>query len=344
MQIHAHPIALALETPFKIAHGTSLTRDNVIVTIDDGVGVAAITPYYPAQVPDVLDYVQQPELQAVLQQDIRHVDHLISQLPPGPAPARAAVDMALHDLWARTLDQPLYALWGLNPATAPLSSYTLGMAESEEAFQDKVLAARHYPILKIKLGTGSVDGDYRLVEIAARHTDARLCVDANAAWTVDDAARIIPELTRFNLLFVEQPLAQHDIEGWHALGARLPAEHPPLIADESIHDSRDILPLHGAADGINIKLAKCGGLREARKMIAHARALNMVVMLGCMVESVVGVTAAAHLAPLVDFADLDGFLTVTNDPYTGGAQWHNGKLILPDAPGLGVTPRLQQQR
>lgn len=338
MQIQATPVSLALSTPFSIAHGTSLTRDNVLVELDSGCGVAAITPYYPAQVPDILAYVENPTLHAALEGNILHLETILDQIPDGPAPARAAIDMALHDLWGQQLEQPLYRLWGLDPAKTPLSTYTIGMADEADYVQ-KLQDARQYPLLKLKLGTGSIEQDEAMVKLAAEHTSARLCIDANAVWSVEEAATIIPRLARFDLSFIEQPLAQHDIAGWHTLKQQLPAGMPPLIADESIHDSQDILPLHGGADGINIKLAKCGGLREARKMITLARALDMKVMLGCMVESVVGVTAAAHLAPLVDFADLDGFLTITNDPYTGGVEWINGQLHLPQTPGLGVQHR-----
>ncbi len=338
MQIHAEPVALELSIPFKIAHGTSLTRDNVLVTIDGGVGVAAITPYYPAQIPDILAYVNSPALQEALDGDILHIEAILERLPPGPGPARAAVDLALHDLWGQHLGQPLYRLWGLDPASAPTSTYTLGMADETE-YRARLREARQYPLLKLKLGTGDLAQDEALVRLAAEETGARLCVDANAAWSVEQALEIIPRLAAYDLMFIEQPLAQHNTTGWHELAKRLPEGMPPLIADESIHTGQDILPLHGGADGINIKLAKCGGLREARRMIAIARTLGMKVMLGCMVESVVGVTAAAHLAPLVDFADLDGFLTVTNDPYTGGVTWNDGHLTLPETPGLGVQRR-----
>ncbi len=339
MHLQAEPVTLRLSTPFRIAHGTSTQRDNVLVHIDGGVGVAAITPYYPAQVPDVLAYVNDARTLEVLDADIHFIEDILDALPDGPAPARAAVDIALHDRWAQNLGQPLYRLWGLNPARAPHSTFTISMAEEQE-FRQRLRDAARFPLLKIKLGTGNLEEDEALVRIAREESSARLCVDANAAWTVDQAAAIIPRLAAYNLMFIEQPLARQDIAGWHALAKRLPAGMPPLIADESIHDSRDILPLYGAADGINIKLAKCGGLREARRMIALARTLGMRVMLGCMIESVVGVTAAAHLAPLVDFADLDGFLTITNDPYEAGVRWEMGRLLLPETPGLGVRRRI----
>ncbi len=337
MQLHAEPISLVLSTPFRIAHGASTSRDNVFVHVDEGVGVAAITPYYPAQVPDVLAYIARPEVAAALEGDPLLLEDLLDRLPSGPAPARAAIDLALHDRWGTALGQPLYRLWGLNPERAPLSSYTISMANDAE-FRQRVRDAAGYPVLKIKLGSGSLERDEALVRMAREEYKGLLCVDANAAWAADEAANIIPGLAQYDLQFIEQPVGQHDREGWQTLAKRLPEGMPPLIADESIHDSRDILPLAGAIGGINIKLAKCGGLREARRMIALARCLGMKVMLGCMIESIVGVTAAAHLAPLVDFADLDGNLLVINDPYTGMI-WDHGRLHLPAAPGLGVQRR-----
>jgi len=337
MHIHAEPITLTLRTPFRIAHGTSTTRQNVLVHLDDATGVAAIVPYYDTPVETVVAYVNALALAEVVAGDPLLLEDALAALPPGPAPARAALDLALHDRWGKRLGQPLYRLWGLNPARAPLSSYTLVLADEAE-FRQSAREARGLPVLKIKLGTGSLDGDEALVRIAAEETSARLCVDANAAWSAPDALRIIPRLAAYNLLFIEQPVAQHDLDGWRTLAEQLPAGMPPLIADESVHDSRDVIRLAGIAGGINIKLAKCGGLREARRMIALAHAFGMKVMLGCMVESSVGVTAAAHLTPLVDYADLDSTLLTTNDPYAGLA-WEQGRLILPDAPGLGVTRR-----
>jgi L-alanine-DL-glutamate epimerase-like enolase superfamily enzyme len=202
----------------------------------------------------------------------------------------------------------------------------------------RVRSAAGFPILKLKLGSGDLEADETAVRVAREETGAGLCVDANGGWSVDEAATIIPRLATYDLLFIEQPLPQHNSEMWHDLRARLPEGMPPLIADESVRQSADIPALAGAADGVNIKLAKAGGLREARRMIALARALGMQVMIGCMVETSVGVTAAAHLAPLADYADLDGNLLLVNDPYVG-ATWSEGRLSLPDEPGLGVKRR-----
>ncbi len=337
MILRAEPITLTLRTPFRIAHGVSTTRQNVVVHLEDGLGTAAIVPYYDTTAADVLVYAASPALAKAVEGDPLLLEDALDRLPPGPAAARAAIDMALHDRWGKRLGQPLYRLWGLNPARAPLSTYTLSIADEAE-FRQNVREVKHFPLLKLKLGSGSLEQDEALVRIAGEETSAQLCVDANAGWTADEALQIIPRLAERGVTFIEQPVARHDLDGWRTLAEKLPAGMPPLIADESVHDSRDMIWLAGIVGGINIKLAKCGGLREARRMIALARALGMTVLLGCMVESTVGVTAAAHLAPLVDYADLDASLLVADDPYLG-LSWEQGRLILPDAPGLGVRKR-----
>jgi L-alanine-DL-glutamate epimerase-like enolase superfamily enzyme len=264
---------------------------------------------------------------------------VLDRLPPRPAAARAAIDIALHDHWARQLGYPLYRLWGLNPARAPVSSWTIPIVADEDELRRRVRSASAFPILKLKLGSGNLATDEGIVRVAREETDADLCVDANGAWPVDEAAMIIPRLAAYDLLFIEQPLPQHGVEAWHELRSRLPEGMPALIADESVQQTGDIPTLAGAADGINIKLAKAGGLREARRMITLARALGMQVMIGCMVETSVGVTAAAQLAPLADYADLDGNLLLVRDPYIG-ATIDEGRLSLPNEPGLGIRRRL----
>ena len=337
MMLTIEPITLNLKTPFRIAHGTSVARHNVLVHLGDGVGEGALAPHYGYSQADVAAYLQSLDVDALLGGDPLALEDSLDRLPPGPSPARAAIDIALHDHWARQLDQPLYRLWGLNPMQAPLSSLTIGITEGEDELRQRVRAAANFTILKLKLGAGSLEADEAIVRVACREkgSDVRLCVDANSAWRIDEAARIIPRLAAYDLLFVEQPIPGAKAEDWHRLRRLLPDGLPPLIADESVQRASDIPALAGAADGINIKLAKAGGLREARRMIALARVLNMQVMLGCMVESSVGITAAAQLAPLVDFADLDGNLDVVNDPYVG-VKIECGRLHLPQEPGLGV--------
>ncbi len=341
MHLTVEALTLNLRTPFRIAHGTSTARHNVLLHLGDGVGEGALAPQYGYSQAEVVAYLQDLDVDVLLGRDPLALEDILDRLPPGPPPARAAVDIALHDHWARQLGQPLYRLWGLNPVRAPSSSLTIGIVEDEEELGRRVRAVADLTILKLKLGTGSLEADEAIVRVAYQEkgSDVRLCVDANSAWQVDEAAYIIPRLAAYDLLFIEQPIAGVEIEDWYRLRrllAVLPSDLSPLIADESVRRASDIPALAGAVDGINIKLSKAGGLREARRMITLARALDMQVMLGCMVESSVGITAAAHLAPLVDFADLDGNLGVLNDPYTG-VKMECGRLHLPQGPGLGVS-------
>jgi L-alanine-DL-glutamate epimerase-like enolase superfamily enzyme len=342
MKLSVEAITLHLETPFRIAHGTSTARQNVLVHLGEGVGEGALAPYYGHRLAEVVAYVESLEPEVLLGDDPLALEDSLDRLPPGPPPARAAIDIALHDHWAQQLGQPLHRLWGLNPARTPLSSLTIGITQDENELRQQVRTLAHFPILKLKLGTGDLEADEATVRLVRQETEARLCVDANCAWTVEEAVHIIHRLTDYDLLFIEQPIPHTDVAEWHRLRRLLPKNLPPLIADESAVRPRDIPPLAGAAEGINIKLSKAGGLREARRMIYLARALGMKVMLGCMVESSVAITAAAHLSPLVDFADLDGHLNLVNDPYLGVAL-EAGRISLPSGAGLGVVRRGQAQ-
>ena len=333
----AEPLVLKLKTPFRIAHGTSTERRNILVRLGDSLGEGALPPYYDVDMDQVMAYFDDLDVGALLGDETAALEDRLDRMPPGPAPARAALDIALHDYWGRSLGLPLYQLWGLNPARAPVSSITISIPETLQALSAQVKAYSSYPVLKLKLGTGDLDRDEAIVRTAFACTKSRLCVDANSAWPIREAFDMILRLVPYNLLFIEQPLPADDPDDWHRLARLLPEEGPPLIADESIQTADDILGLAGAADGVNIKLTKAGGLRPARHMIALARALDMQVMLGCMVESAVALTAAAHLAPLVDYADLDGILLVADTPFTG-MTLDNGRIVLPDAPGLGVRP------
>ncbi|MBN1993168.1 MAG: dipeptide epimerase [Anaerolineae bacterium] len=330
------PITLTLKTPFRIAHGTSVVRHNVLVHLGDSVGEGAIMPYGGYTQAEVVAYLQNLDAAGLLGDNPLALEDMLDRLPPGPAPARSAIDIALHDFWAKQLGYPLYQLWGLNPAQSPLSAITISIPTDEADLRQQVRAVAGFPIIKLKLGTGDVQADEAIVRMARAETNARLCVDANSAWSVDEAAHLIPRLAAYDLLFIEQPLRRGNLEHWQRLRSLLPGHMPPLIADESVQQAGDILALGGGADGVNIKLSKAGGLREARRMITLARTLGMQVMLGCATESAVGITAAAHLAPLVDFADLDGNLNVDNNPYAG-VRLEQGKLCLPAGPGLGVT-------
>ncbi len=254
-----------------------------------------------------------------------------SPFPRVHVPARAAIDLALHDLLGKTTNQPLYRLLGLNPAKIPQTSFTIAMDEPE-IMAERALQS-NLPIIKIKLG--STD-DEAIVSAVRKACPARLRLDANAGWTREQAARLIPRLAQYDIEFIEQPLAEGDIEGLKWLRAQnLGAA---IFADESIRSAQDVAAHAGAVDGVVIKLMKSCGVREALRSIHTAHALGLQVMLGCMVETSLGVSAAAQLAPLCEYIDLDGPLLIQNDPFLG-VTYQGATLVLPDLPGLGVVRR-----
>ncbi|HLZ55903.1 MAG TPA: dipeptide epimerase, partial [Ktedonosporobacter sp.] len=261
-------------------------------------------------------------------EDILHRLNKIIGLNPS---AKAAVDMALYDIVGKLLGVPLYKLLGLNPARTPHTSFTIGLDTPAEMAK-KVLLAKEYPILKIKVGTKH---DLDIIKAIRDVSNAVVRVDANTGWTPKEAIKNINALAPYNIEFVEQPIPAHDLAGLKLIRDNVPV---PIIADESCVTVDDIPRIAECVDGVNIKLMKSGGISHALKMIHVARAHHLRVMIGCMIESSLAITAAAHLTPLVDYADLDGHLLIDNDPYEGVKVEH-GKLILPDGPGLGVKAR-----
>ena len=329
MKLHWEPLTLDLKTTFRVAHGASDQRYNVLVYLDDGIGEAAAVPYYGETQQGIIDYLKSvPNLG----DDPFDLDSVLAKRPAGSRAARSAIDEALHDLWGKKLGQPLYKLFGLNPNKLPLTSFTIGMDEPDVMAQQAKESG--HPILKIKLGS---EHDEAIVAAICKATDAKLRVDANAGWSRERAMQIIPRLAEYGLEFIEQPLAVDDVEGFFWLKAKLRAQkvNIPIFADETAKTSHDVAKLAGAIDGVVVKTMKSEGIREALRMIHTARAHDMQIMLSCMVESSVGVTAAAHLAPLCDYADLDGPLLIKNDPYRG-LKYEGAKFTLPDGPGLGL--------
>ena len=332
MKLYWEPITLDLKTTFRVAHGASDQRYNVLVYLDDGVGEAAAVPYYGETQNGIVDYFKS---MPYLGDDPFDMDAILAKRPAGSRAARSAIDEALHDLWGKKLGQPLYKLFGLNPNKLPLTSFTIGMDEPE-VMAEQAKASGH-PVLKVKLGS---DKDEAIVAAIRKATNAKLRADANAGWTRDQALHIIPRLVDYDLEFIEQPLAVDDVEGYFWLKEKLQAQKVklPVFADETAKTSHDVAKLAGAVDGVVVKTMKSEGIREALRMIHTARAHGMQIMLSCMVESSVGVTAAAHLAPLCDYADLDGPLLIKNDPYRG-LKYDGAKMSLPEGPGLGVERR-----
>lgn len=329
MKLTWEPYTLDLRVTWRIAHGASDQRHNVFAHIGEGeqagVGEAAGVPHHGETQAGILAYLESVSDRSW---DPFQIEDLLGGLPPGSAAARCAIDLALHDALGKRLGQPLYRLFGLNPERAPQTSYTISIDEPE-VMAERARAA-NMPILKIKLGAS--DDEAILKAIRQVHS-GRLRVDANAGWSREKAASLIRRLAQFDLEFVEQPLPVGDIEGLRWLRAQKLGV--PIFADENILTSRDVAAHAGAVDGVVIKLAKTGGLREALRAIHTARALDLQIMLGSMVETSLAVTAAAHLSPLCDYADLDGPLMIRNDPYDG-LRYDQARLVLPEGPGLGV--------
>ncbi|MCI0549958.1 MAG: dipeptide epimerase [Anaerolineae bacterium] len=329
MKLHWEPITLNLKTTFRVAHGAFDQRFNVLVYLDDGVGEAPAVSYYGETQEGIIEYLKSVP---ALGDDPFDMDAVLARRPPGSRAARAAIDEALHDLWGKKLGQPLYKLFGLNPNNLPLTSFTIGMAEPEVMAEQA--KASGYPIIKVKLGS---EKDEAIVSRIRNATNAKLFVDVNAGWSRERAIEIIPRLVEYDLELIEQPLAVNDVEGYFWLKEKLRAQkiNIPIFADETAKTSHDIVKLAGAIDGVVVKTMKSEGIREALRMIHTARAHDMLIMMGCMVESSVGATAAAHLAPLCDYADLDGPLLISKDPYHG-LTYDGAKMTLPDGPGLGL--------
>ncbi|MFN8500003.1 MAG: dipeptide epimerase [Anaerolineae bacterium] len=329
MRLTWEPLTLRLASAFNIAHGSYTERHNVLVRLDAGdvvgLGEAAVVPYLGESRAGVVALLE--EAARGLGDDAWLVEDILDALPPGSAAARGAIASALYDILGQRLSQPLWRVWGLNPARAPLTSVTIGIdTPAAMAAQAQALNA---PILKVKLGGPD---DLALVRAIRGVTNAVIRVDANAGWSRETAAALIPRLADLGVEFVEQPLAADDTDGLRWLRGRSPL---PLFADEAVRSTSDVARLAGAVDGVVVKLAKFGGIREARRAIDLAHALDMRVMLSCMVESTLGVSAAAHLAPLCEVADLDGPLLIANDPFQGMA-YDGARLVLPTGPGLGV--------
>lgn len=342
MRIDCEVLELRTRHAFNIARKAAPpVRHSVWVRLRDddgneGWGEAAATPYYGETAGTVTAVL--PRFQEALEESaagdpfaLERMEKAIAQAVGYNPAARSAVSAALHDLAGKRLGVPVWRLWGLDAAAAPASSFTIGIDELE-AMRAKVREAAGYPILKIKVGTARDEQILSMIRDEAPHAVVR--VDANTAWTVKQAIRSCDMLEAYGVEFVEQPLQPTDWEGLRLLRRRA---RLPIVADESCRTSADIPQLAGAVDGVNIKLAKCGSLREAIRIVHAARAHGMKVMLGCMIESTLGIAAAVQLAPLMDYVDLDGAALLADDPFRGPGMEEDGSLRFNEEPGLGVT-------
>lgn len=336
LQLRFRPFELQLRHVFTLAGSSRTTTPVVLTELEcDGVvgyGEASLPPYLGETQESVAAFLSKLDLaqftNPFLMEDI--LDYVFDAAP-GNYAAKAAVDIALHDLTGKLAGQPWHVLWGLNPADTPVTSFTIGI-DTPEVVRQKVQEASMYKILKVKLGR---DNDREMIEMVRAVSDIPLCVDVNQGWKDrDQALEMVYWLKDKGVVFVEQPMDKNlrDDVAWLTENSPL-----PIIADESVQTLGDVLPLHGVYSGINIKLMKCGGLRTAHKMINLAKSLGMEVMIGCMTETSCAVSAAAQLSPLARWADLDGNLLISNDIYDG-LKIIEGKITLPDRPGIGVVP------
>lgn len=321
--------------PWTTTMSSSEFRDTLFVTLTregtTGTGEGApIVRYHEdaAGGQKALEGVRQMLTEADPWQYAKVMDEL-NQRIQGQFAAKAAVDIALLDWVGQKLNIPLYKFFGLDAKDAPITTFSIGI-DTPEITRQKVREAEEYPVLKIKVGLST---DEPTIEAVRSVTKKPLRVDANEGWKdKEEAVRKINWLETQGVEFVEQPMPAEMIEETRWVRSHV---HLPILADEACLNVAAIPKLVGAYDGVNVKLDKCGGMQQALRMIQIAKSLGMKTMLGCMVSSSVSVTAAAHLSPLVDYADLDGNLLIANDPYTGVKVEH-GKLILPDRPGLGL--------
>jgi L-Ala-D/L-Glu epimerase len=340
VKLSIEPIRIETAHPFQIARSTRKQYDVFVVTLEsdgvEGLGEAAPSAFYGENPMSVRAAIQSigrfldvaPEI-ARANLNTEGTD-LFERLRPH-ASVRAALDMALWDLRGRREGQPVWKLIGADASRAPLTSFTIGF-DQPEVIDAKVDAAAPYAILKVKVG---LPGDLEILDRVIARSGKTVRVDANEGWDLETAIEKTVELYRRRVELCEQPLPHQDEDGLRQLKRVSPL---PIVLDESIVDPSDVAPRHDQGHGINIKLMKCGGITRALSLVEAARANDMSVMIGCMIETSLGITAAAHVSPLCDYADLDGNLLLASDPFVG-VDVKEGRLVLPNEPGLGVRRR-----
>ncbi len=335
MKIRVATISLETTLPFVTAHGGSSRFQNVLVEIEHegvaGYGEAAPSRYHgetAATVLAALSTLIQPVEAVGSPVQLEAIHAAMEGALAGHRAAKAAIDVACHDWMGKRAGMPLFALLGLDPATSPPTSYTVPIVPADQVAQ-AIVAGEHFTTLKVKMG--DADDGKRLRQVRAATTKT-IRVDANGGWTAKQAIERLPELVAAGVELLEQPVPVDDLLG---LARVRDAAKIPVLADEPALTAADVPRLAGMADGINIKLAKTGGIRPALAMIQTARTLGLRLMLGCMVESSIGIAAAAHLAPLVDWVDLDGHLLLANDP-ARGLGLVAGRVLPAAKPGLGI--------
>lgn len=331
------PYELKLRHSFNLARSQRTTTPGVQVQLEyDGIigyGEASMPPYLGETVSSVCQYLSNLDMAQFADPfRVEEIHDYLEKAAPDNRAAKASVDIALHDLLGKIMNQPWYRIWGLNPEKTPNTSFTISYDADPEEMRKKIEETKPYKVIKIKMG---LDHDKETVEAFRRFSDVPICVDANQGWNdKEKALEMCHWLAERNCLFVEQPMDKAAIDDTAWLRERSPL---PIIADEFLQRLPDVRRAAGAYDGINIKLMKSTGMHEAYQMAVLARALGMKVMLGCMTETSCAVTAAAQLSPMADWADLDGNLLIANDIFDG-IKINDGKIVLPERPGIGVVP------
>lgn len=330
------PNELRLRHAFNLARNSRTTTPDVLVELEyDGIigyGEASMPPYLGESIESVCKFLSMLDLQQF--SDPFRIEEILSYVDgvmPDNRAAKASVDIALHDLLGKIMGQPWYKIWGLSPEKTPNTSFTIGI-DKPDVVRQKVEEAAPYKVLKVKMG---LDNDKELVEIIRSMTDRPLCVDANQGWTdKEKALEMCYWLKERGCMFVEQPFDKKMIDETAWL-----CEHSPLpiIADEFLQRLPDVMRAYQVYDGINIKLMKSTGMHEAYKMAVLAKSLGMKLMIGCMTETSCAISAAAQLAPMAQWVDLDGNLLIANDSFDG-VKVIDGKITLFDKPGHGATP------
>ena len=334
LKLSIHTRELDLKHPFTISRSSITTQPTVIVELSDGkhsgFGEATTNDYYGMTGQRIVDAVEsiRDEIESTTRLEPTALwSRLHERLPDDPF-AICAIDQAAHDLWGKQLDTPVYELWNLDISDLPVSNFTIGI-DTVEKMVKKIREVPDWPVYKIKLGTNE---DLKIISELRQHTNATFRVDANCGWAVDETLRNAQRLQDLGVEFIEQPLPAQDIEGSMHVFERSAL---PIIADESCITESDVETCANRFHGINIKLVKCGGLTPARRMIQQARLLNLKVMVGCMTESTVGISAIGQLLPLLDYVDMDGAELLAGDIATG-VQVKQGICKYPGLPGSGV--------
>ena len=335
MKMRFFPYELKLKHVFTVASYSRTTTPDVQVEIEyegvTGYGEASMPPYLGQTVDTVMAFLRKVDLEQFsdpfgLEDILAYVD----SLSPGDTVAKAAVDIALHDLVGKLLGAPWYKIWGLNKEKTPSTTFTIGIDTPDVVRGKTREVAGQFNILKVKLGR---DNDKEMIRTIRSVSALPIAVDANQGWSDRQyALDMIHWLKEQGIVMIEQPMPKEQLDDIAWITQQSPL---PVFADESLQRLNDVTALKGAFTGINIKLMKCTGMREAWKMVTLARALDMKVMVGCMTETSCAVSAAAQLSPVVDFADLDGNLLISNDRFKG-MEVINGKITLNDLPGIGV--------